>query len=112
MVVPRCRRLPMFSPAKLNMLVFKAGFTKGDADRVTKVLGKSEHLRSRILQNFGPSEALILEDEPMIKDFFVWAMKKGALSINVAQNSMAMLRGVTSEHSTVRIILIPFSQIQ
>eukprot|EP00969_Alexandrium_andersonii_P357070 15447965-Alexandrium_andersonii.AAC.1 len=65
------------SPAKLNLLIFKAGFAKTERSRDVKVLNKADHLRARLFDVYGPKDRL-LDTSSKIKDFYVWAMKKGA----------------------------------
>lgn len=107
------QKVENMAPAKLNMLVFKAGFCKSEASRDCKGLAKAEALRSHLLGQFGPKEEQrILEHEPLLTDFFVWARKKGCEICNIETNGMGSFRRVTSERACINVIMAPFSKLR
>lgn len=106
------QKVANMSPAKLNILDFKAGFGKSEASRDCKGLAKAEALRSQLLGQFGPKEEQrILEHEPLLTDF-VWARKKGCDICNIESNGMGSLRCVTRERACINVIMAPFSKLR
>lgn len=100
------------APAKLNMLIFKAGFSRAEEKFQTKSLAKAGHLRNILLTTFGPAAAeLVLEDKERTNELFVWARKKGAEIITVEGNGLGSLRACTSERACVVVCLAAMSEV-
>lgn len=110
---PELQTIAGSSPLKLNMLVFKAGFAKNDNTIEVKTLSKAEGLRQKILQFFGPDLAeLILEEEVLMTEFYVWARKRGAVVVNVEPNGMGSIKCIVSERASISIAMAPLSRLQ
>ena len=103
----------VMSPAKLNLLVFKASLGKSEKKRDVKKLTKSAPVRDCLLQGAGLiADDLVLNDHQRVMDVYLWGSKKGSESVNCEMNSWATVRAVTSDSVQMQIVLMDFRAMQ
>ena len=102
-----CLAVAAKAPAKLNMLVFKASFTKtNEKMREMRKLTKSKHLRDEMLKESGVTEAVLVAESATTEDIYLFGNKKGAEGFNVESHGWGSLRCYVGERSRAKVAAV------
>ena len=80
---------------RLGLMIFKAGFARGSADREVRPLPVAAEDRNALMQFGPPEQSRHMEDQDAIKGFYMWGLKKGNEQVNTELLALGSIRAAT-----------------